>query len=112
MDGEEVNLGAKKLGGEDVLAVEELRAQGIRAGLFRPITLWPFPAQILAELAAADHVKGVLTVEMSCGQMVDDVRLAVMGRKPVEFFGRTGGMIPQVREIVDAAKTHLGGWAK
>lgn len=93
-------------------AVEELRAQGIRAGLFRPITLWPFPAQILAELAAADHVKGVLTVEMSCGQMVDDVRLAVMGRKPVEFFGRTGGMIPQVREIVDAAKTHLGGWAK
>ena len=93
-------------------AIEKLRAQGIRAGLFRPITLWPFPTQALAELAAASHVRGILTVEMSCGQMVDDVRLAVMGRRPVEFFGRTGGMIPQVHEIVEAAKTHLGGWAK
>lgn len=93
-------------------AVEQLRAQGIRAGLFRPITLWPFPEQALADLTAATPVRGVLVVEMSCGQMVEDVRLAVMGKKPVAFFGRTGGMIPQVHEIVEAAKTQLGGWAK
>ena len=90
-------------------AVEALRAQGIRAGLFRPITLWPFPAQALAGLAEAGHVRALLTVEMSLGQMVDDVRLAVQGRRPVEFFGRTGGMIPQVDEIIRAAKAALGG---
>ena len=90
-------------------AVEVLREEGIRAGLFRPITLWPFPTEALGRLAGAGHVKGFLTVEMSLGQMVDDVRLAVNGRRPVDFLGRTGGILPPVDEMVRAAKSCLGG---
>lgn len=93
-------------------AMKLLRAEGIRAGLFRPVTLWPFPMQALRELAGQAQVKGLLTVEMSAGQMVDDVNLAVQGQKPVVFFGRTGGSIPTVQEIVNAAKNSLGGWRK
>ncbi|MBO4367584.1 MAG: 3-methyl-2-oxobutanoate dehydrogenase subunit VorB [Clostridia bacterium] len=80
-------------------AVRKAREQGIKAGLIRPITVWPFPEKEIA--AAAQRCKAFLTVEMSLGQMVDDVRLAVNGRRPVEFFGRTGGMIPGVSEIYD-----------
>ena len=90
-------------------AVEQLRAQGIAAGLFRPITLWPFPSVPLAHLANQDRVKSILTIEMSLGQMVDDVRLAVEGRKPVHFYGRTGGLTPSVSEIVNAAQEALKG---
>ena len=90
-------------------ALEQLRAQGIAAGLFRPITLWPYPTQALARLAAQESVKAVLTVEMSLGQMVDDVRLAVEGKKPVHFLGRTGGCTPTVEEIVEAARQALKG---
>ena len=79
-------------------AMRKLRAEGIRAGLIRPITLWPFPNEPIAR--AAEHAKAFLTVEMSMGQMVDDVRLAVNGKVPVHFFGRTGGIVPTVREIV------------
>ncbi len=82
-------------------AVRKLRQQGHKVGLIRPITLWPFPTQIIAQ--AAKQVKGMLTVEMSLGQMVEDVRLAVNGACPVEFFGRTGGVIPGVKEIVERA---------
>ncbi len=78
-------------------AVAEARQNGIKAGLLRPITLWPFPKKILSSLA--DHTKAFLSVEMSMGQMVDDVRLAVNGKKPVYFFGRTGGIIPSVDEV-------------
>ncbi len=80
-------------------AVRKAREQGIKAGLIRPITVWPFPEKEIA--AAAQRCKAFLTVEMSLGQMVDDVRLAVNGCRPVEFFGRTGGMIPGVSEIYD-----------
>ena len=90
-------------------AVEQLRARGIAAGLFRPITLWPFPDKPLAHLAAQERVKAVLTVEMSLGQMVDDVRLAVNGAKPVHFYGRSGGITPTVAEIVAAAEQVLKG---
>ena len=90
-------------------AVEVLRGQGIRAGLFRPITLWPFPAEPLAALAVSDRVRAFLTVEMSLGQMVEDVRLAVKGGRPVSFLGRTGGVIPQVDEIAAAARACMGG---
>ena len=90
-------------------ALEQLRAQGIAAGLFRPITLWPYPTQALSRLAAQERVKAVLTVEMSLGQMVDDVRLAVEGKKPVHFLGRTGGCTPTVEEIVEAARQALKG---
>ena len=79
-------------------AMRKLREEGIRAGLIRPITLWPFPAAPIAK--AAEHAKAFLTVEMSMGQMVEDVRLAVEGKKPVHFFGRTGGIVPTVREII------------
>jgi 2-oxoglutarate ferredoxin oxidoreductase subunit alpha len=80
-------------------AMRKLRAAGMKVGLIRPITLWPFPDTAIAE--AAKHVKAFLTVEMSMGQMVEDVRLAANGTKPVHFFGRTGGMVPSVREVMD-----------
>jgi 2-oxoglutarate ferredoxin oxidoreductase subunit alpha len=78
--------------------VREARAKGLKAGLIRPITLWPFPDERIAELA--DQVKGILTVEMNAGQMVDDVRLAVEGRCPVSFYGRMGGAIPLSDDIL------------
>ena len=79
-------------------AVDEARKQGIKVGLFRPITLWPFPAQELA--AAASRTERVLVVELSNGQMVEDVRLALNGKKPVEFYGRGGGNVPSVDELL------------
>ncbi|MBR5364641.1 MAG: 3-methyl-2-oxobutanoate dehydrogenase subunit VorB [Clostridia bacterium] len=78
-------------------AIADTRKEGIKAGLLRPITLWPFPKKKLGELA--DTAKVFLSVEMSMGQMVDDVRLAVNGKRPVHFFGRTGGIIPSVEEV-------------
>ena len=77
--------------------VDMARAQGIRAGLFRPITLWPFASDALA--GAAKQVSRVLTVEMSTGQMVEDVKLAVNGKVPVELYSRVGGNVPQVEEV-------------
>lgn len=78
--------------------VRKARDNGIRVGLLRPVTLWPFPEQRIAELA--QQVKGILTVEMNAGQMVEDVRLAVEGRCPVRFYGRMGGVIPLDDEIL------------
>jgi 2-oxoglutarate ferredoxin oxidoreductase subunit alpha len=83
-------------------AIRRAREEGIRAGLIRPITLWPFPSAAIQ--AAAQKVKSFLTVEMSMGQMVDDVRLAVAGARPVAFYGRSGGIIPGVREIYESIK--------
>ncbi|MTI94860.1 MAG: 3-methyl-2-oxobutanoate dehydrogenase subunit VorB [Firmicutes bacterium] len=88
-------------------AVNQLREHGIKAGLLRPISLWPFPEKAFAQLP--DSVKAFLAVEMSAGQMVEDVRLTVNGARPVEFFGRTGGMIPSPTEIIEKAKAVLGG---
>ena len=82
-------------------AIENLRAEGIKVGLIRPITIWPFPYKAFEDIF---HVKGFLVCEMSLGQMVDDVRLAVNGRKPVRFYGRAGGIIPEVEEVMDALK--------
>lgn len=78
-------------------AVEQARAEGLRAGLFRPISLWPYPSKALREVAT--KCKSVLVVELSNGQMVEDVRLTVNGRVPVEFYGRVGGNVPSVEEI-------------
>ncbi|MDE5948636.1 MAG: 3-methyl-2-oxobutanoate dehydrogenase subunit VorB [Prevotella sp.] len=81
-------------------AIDMARAQGLRVGLFRPITLWPFPTR---EIEAITHgKKGVLVAEINAGQMVQDVRLAVNGNLPVEQFGRLGGIVPEPNEIVDA----------
>ncbi len=84
-------------------SVDSLRQKGIPAGLLIPKTLWPFPAAGFHKLS--DQCKKVLCVEMSCGQMVDDVRLAVNGRFPVHFFGRCGGMIPTPEEIAIEAQS-------
>jgi 2-oxoglutarate ferredoxin oxidoreductase subunit alpha len=81
-------------------AVKQARARGMRAGLFRPISLFPFPEARLAELAT--RVQGFLVVEMNSGQMVEDVRLAVNGRAPVKFYGRMGGMVPYPDEVLGA----------
>jgi len=81
-------------------AVNKAREQGIKAGLIRPISLWPFPQEAIS--AVVDSAAAFLTVEMSMGQMVEDVRLAVNGRRPVEFFGRTGGIIPTPAEVLEA----------
>ncbi|MGE5313279.1 MAG: 3-methyl-2-oxobutanoate dehydrogenase subunit VorB [Acidobacteriota bacterium] len=78
--------------------LELARAKGIRAGLVRPITLWPFPSAAIAGLA--QKAGAFLTVEMNAGQMVEDVRLAVNGKKPVFFKGRMGGMIPTPEEVL------------
>jgi 2-oxoglutarate ferredoxin oxidoreductase subunit alpha len=81
-------------------AIERVHDQGLRAGLFRPISLWPFPSSRLSSIAP--DLRAVLVVEMSAGQMVEDVRLAVEGRTPVFFHGRTGGMVPTPGEVVHA----------
>ena len=81
-------------------AVEMARAQGIRAGLLRPVTLFPYPTAAIRRLA--DAVRGVLVVEMNAGQMIEDVRLAVEGRVPVKFYGRMGGIIPAPDEVLGA----------
>jgi 2-oxoglutarate ferredoxin oxidoreductase subunit alpha len=88
-------------------AVDILRAEGVKVGLLRPITLFPFPKKIINELA--DRVKGFLSVEMSSGQMVEDVRLSVNGKKKVEHFGRMGGVIATPSEVVDAIHSKLIG---
>lgn len=79
-------------------AVNAAREQGIKVGLLRPITLWPFPEAAINK--ACEHAKAFLAVEMNMGQMVDDVRLVVNGRVPVEFYGRTGGVIPTPAEVL------------
>lgn len=81
-------------------AIEDAREKGIKIGLIRPITLWPFPTKRIAELAA--KVKGILTVELNAGQMIEDVRLAVEGAVPVHHFGRMGGIVPNPTEVIDA----------
>lgn len=91
-------------------AVMQARKEGIKVGLLRPITLWPFPEKILSQLSG--KTKAMLCVEMSMGQMVDDVRLAVNGTCPVHFYGRTGGMIPTPSEILEEIKKLSGGAGK
>lgn len=86
-------------------AIQIAREQGIKVGLFRPITLWPFPNKEIAELAKTK--KGILVVEINAGQMVQDVLLAVNGAVPVEHYGRLGGIVPEPNEIVEALKDKL-----
>ena len=83
-------------------AVNAARAEGIKAGMIRPITLWPFPEKAYAD--TVETAKAYLVVELSMGQMVDDVRLATSCRRPVRFFGRTGGVIHTPAEILAQIK--------
>ena len=86
-------------------AIEEARDEGIDAGLFRPVTLWPFPDEALRR--AAQGKRGVLVAEINAGQMIQDVRLALNGSVPAEHFGRLGGIVPEPEEIVQALKEKL-----
>lgn len=85
-------------------AIDELEEEGISVGLFRPISVFPYPQEQLRAESAKKNIKVVLTVEMSTGQMLEDVELAVQGRKPIEFFGRTGGIVPAPEEVKDQLK--------
>lgn len=87
-------------------AMELSRAKGIKVGLIRPITLWPFPSQAIDKYST--KVKGILTVEMNAGQMVEDVRLSVNGKVRVEHYGRMGGIVPTPAEVVDALENKFG----
>lgn len=86
-------------------AIEQAREEGIKVGLFRPITLWPFPSKEIVEVAK--NTKGILVSEINAGQMVQDVRLAINGALPVEHFGRLGGIVPEPEEIISALKEKL-----
>ncbi|MGL5937350.1 MAG: 3-methyl-2-oxobutanoate dehydrogenase subunit VorB [Phocaeicola sp.] len=86
-------------------AVEIARQEGIKVGILRPITIWPFPSKAIAQ--RAKQVKGILTVELNAGQMVEDVKLAVSCSIPVEHFGRLGGIVPDPDEVVNALKEKL-----
>jgi 2-oxoglutarate ferredoxin oxidoreductase subunit alpha len=89
-------------------AIKILREKGLKVGLLRPITLYPFPYQAFAQVA--ERVKNILVVEMSMGQMVEDVKLAVCGKSQVHFYGRVGGMVPSFDEIVtEVEKIAEGG---
>ena len=84
---------------------EMAAAEGIKIGLLRPITLWPFPTEAIARYADKD--KGILVPELNAGQMIEDVRLAVNGRVKVEHFGRLGGIVPTPDEVLNAIKEKL-----
>ena len=88
-------------------AINRARQDGVKVGLIRPISLWPFPEKPFIE--TRDRVKAYISVEMSAGQMVEDVRLAVNGHAPVDFFGRTGGVVPTQEEIYEKIMTVAGG---
>ena len=86
-------------------AIEMARKEGIKVGLLRPITLWPFPTNEIE--AAAKNVKGILVAEINAGQMVDDAKLAVNGSVPVVHYGRLGGIVPEPEEVVNVVKEEV-----
>ena len=86
-------------------AIAEARSRGVKAGMIRPITLWPFPVQQIRK--AAEHAKSLLVVELDAGQMIEDVKLAIECSKPVEHFGRLGGNVPTPDEVLAALKEKL-----
>jgi 2-oxoglutarate ferredoxin oxidoreductase subunit alpha len=88
-------------------AISKLEKEGYKVGLIRPISLFPYPYDEFNKIK--DDCKGVLTVEMNTGQMLDDVRIALNGRVPTYFYGRTGGMVPTPEEIVNKVKEIYGG---
>jgi 2-oxoglutarate ferredoxin oxidoreductase subunit alpha len=98
-DAEFVIVGFGTAGRVALSAVRQARAKGIKIGLLRPITVSPFPFEVIDQLAG--RVNGFLVTEMNSGQMLEDVRLAVKGRAPVEFYGRMGGVVPFTEEILN-----------
>jgi 2-oxoglutarate ferredoxin oxidoreductase subunit alpha len=97
-DAEFVIIGFGTAGRVALSAVRQARQNGVKVGLLRPITVSPFPTEVIDQLAG--RVSGFLVTEMNSGQMLEDVRLAVKGRVPVEFYGRMGGVVPFTEEIL------------
>lgn len=93
-------------------AIDELKKEGLSVGLFRPITLFPYPEVALKKHVSTENIKTVLTIEMSLGQMVEDVEKIVAGDKPVKFFGRTGGIVPSPEEICDEIRRLVANQTK
>lgn len=88
-------------------AIDELEKEGLKVGLIRPITLWPFPFEAFDKINP--DAKGLLTIEMSMGQMIDDVKIASNGRWPVEFNGKAGGLVPSPASVIESIKNMIGG---
>ncbi|MBR4198601.1 MAG: 3-methyl-2-oxobutanoate dehydrogenase subunit beta, partial [Bacteroidales bacterium] len=88
-------------------AIDMLEKQGVHVGMVRPITIWPFPKDAVRQAACAPNIKKVLTIEVSAGQMVEDVRLATGCSVHVEHFGRLGGMIPTPNEVLEALENQI-----
>lgn len=88
-------------------AIEQLRAEGYKVGMLRPQMVWPFPSDALKKIAANGKCKGFLSLELSAGQMIEDVRLAIECKKPVHLYNRMGGNVPSCDEVVEAAKKVL-----
>jgi pyruvate/2-oxoacid:ferredoxin oxidoreductase alpha subunit len=101
-DAEIVLIGYGIMGRILKAVVDQGRQRGHKLGLLRPLTLYPFPSERIRQLAA--QVKGFLVAELSVGQMIDDVRLALEGRRPVEFFSRVGGVVPTAEEVLQAVE--------
>ncbi|MBS1260705.1 MAG: 2-oxoglutarate oxidoreductase subunit KorA [Calditrichaeota bacterium] len=93
-------------------AIDVLNEQGVDIALFRPITIYPFPADALDKLSRKQHVKRLLSVEMNNGQMVEDVKLFTGNRKPIDFFGRQGGIVPSPEEVIERVRALLDGKKK
>jgi 2-oxoglutarate ferredoxin oxidoreductase subunit alpha len=89
-------------------AIDELERDGISVGLFRPITLFPFPEKEVYDQAMKSNIESLLTVEMSTGQMIEDIERCTMGKKPFHFYGRTGGIVPSPDEVKTMVKKQLG----
>ena len=105
-DAEFVLIGYGIMGRILKAVVDHARQRGHKLGLLRPLTLFPFPTERIRELAL--QAKGFLVAELSVGQMVDDVRLALEGRRPVEFFSRVGGVVPTAEEVLQAVEHKFG----
>ena len=90
-------------------AIDQLREEGIKVGLVRPITVWPFPYEAVKKAACAESVKAVLDVELNEGQMLEDVKIAINGAKPIDFFGHLGSQMPTTDEIVTKIKSMKEG---
>ena len=88
--------------------IKQAEEIGIKVGLIRPITLWPFPEKVISAACERKELKAFLDLELNAGQMIEDVKLAVNGRKPVEFYGRTGGMLPTQAEVIQKIREIAG----
>ena len=88
-------------------AIDHLKEEGIEVGMIRPQTVFPFPEKAIHEAASKESCRVVLSIEMSMGQMVEDVERAVLGKRPVKWYGKCGGEVPTPEEIMEVVKEHL-----